>query len=79
MLGQRSMKGLAVFGIVLLLVGLFILASPLITYTTRETAVDIGPVEIATERERTVSLPQALGIVSAVAGVALIVVGRRQP
>ena len=72
------MRGLFGLGIVLLIVGLAILALPAISYTDRETAVDIGPVEVETERERQISLPPVLGIVAAASGVALIAVGRRR-
>jgi uncharacterized membrane protein HdeD (DUF308 family) len=72
------MKGLFALGIVLLLVGLAILAWPVISYTDRETAVDIGPIEVETERERQVVLPPLLGIATAASGVALIALGRRR-
>jgi hypothetical protein len=71
------MKGLFALGIVLLLVGLAILAWPAIPYTDRETAVDIGPIEVETETQKHVVLPPVLGIVAAASGVALIVLGRR--
>jgi hypothetical protein len=72
------MRGLFGLGIVLLIVGLAILALPVISYTDRETAVDIGPVEVETEREKQIALPPILGIATAASGVALIVVGRRR-
>lgn len=72
------MRGLFGLGIVLLIVGLAILALPVISYTDRETAVDIGPIEVETEREKQIALPPILGIATAASGVALIVVGRRR-
>ena len=51
------MRGLFGVGIVLLIVGLAILAWPVISYTDRETAVDIGPIEVQTERESSSLLP----------------------
>lgn len=72
------MKKQLTFGLVLLLAGLAVLASPMMRYTTTQTAFDIGPVEIVTEKERQVSLPQTLGVVSAAAGVALIATSRRR-
>lgn len=72
------MRGLVGLGIVLLIVGLAILAWPVIPYTDRETAVDIGPIEVQTEREKQFVLPPVLGIATAASGVALIVLGRRK-
>jgi uncharacterized membrane protein HdeD (DUF308 family) len=67
------MKGLLGSGIVLLIVGLLMLAAPMISYTDRHKAVDIGPLEVETETEKHVSIPQSLGVVAAAAGVVLIV------
>jgi hypothetical protein len=72
------MRGQLLFGLVLLLLGLAVLATPMLRYTTTQKAVDFGPVEIVTEKERQVSLPQTLGVVSAAAGVALIAASRRR-
>ena len=72
------MRGQLTFGLVLLFVGLAVLATPMMRYTTKEKAVDIGPVEIVTEKENRVAVPQTLGVVSAAAGVALIAASRRR-
>ena len=72
------MKGLFALGIVLLIVGLAILAWPVIPYTDRETAIDFGPIEVETETEKSLVLPPLLGIASAASGVALIAIGRRR-
>jgi len=71
------MRGLFALGIVLLVVGLAVLAWPAIPYTDRETAVDIGPIEVETETQKHVVVPPVVGIVAAVSGVALIALGRR--
>lgn len=71
------MKRQLTFGLVLLLAGLAVLATPMMRYTTTQKAFDIGPVEIVTEEEKQVSLPQTLGVVSAAAGIALIATSRR--
>lgn len=50
-----------------------------ITYTTRETVLDVGPIQATAERERTLPLPPVLGIAAVVGGVALVIVRVRQP
>ena len=67
------MKGLLGSGIALLIIGLLMLAAPMISYTDRHKAVDLGPLQVETETEKHVSIPQTLGIVAAAAGVVLIV------
>jgi hypothetical protein len=69
------MKGLVVAGIVIFVVGVLALAYGGFDYTTREKVIDIGPIEATAEREKKVKLPPAVGIVLAVGGMILVVVG----
>jgi uncharacterized membrane protein HdeD (DUF308 family) len=72
------MKPIAILGVVLIVVGLAALAYQGITYTRRETVLDLGPLHATAERERTVPLPPVVGIVGVLAGVALIMSGVRK-
>ena len=73
------MKGMLGAGIVLLIAGLLMLAAPMIKYTDRHKAVDIGPLEVETQTEKRVNVPQTLAVVTAAAGVALIVSSQVRP
>jgi len=68
----------AVLGIVLIVLGLGALAYQGITYTSRETVVDIGPIHATADRERTFPLPPVLGIVAVAGGVVLLIAGLRK-
>jgi len=72
------MKPIAVFGVLLVVLGLVALIYQGITYTTRETVIDIGPLHATAEREKTVPLPPVLGIVAVAGGVALLLAGGRK-
>ena len=72
------MKPIAVAGIVLIVLGLAALAYQGITYTTRETVLDIGPVHATADRQKTLPLPPILRIVAVAGGVALLVAGARK-
>jgi hypothetical protein len=72
------MKMITLIGIVLVVLGLAALAYQGITYTTRETVIDIGPITATAERQRTFPLPPVLGIVAVAGGVALIMAGARK-
>jgi hypothetical protein len=72
------MKMLTLVGIVLVVLGLAALVYQGITYTTRETVIDIGPITATAERERTFPLPPILGVVVVAGGVALIMAGARK-
>jgi uncharacterized membrane protein HdeD (DUF308 family) len=66
-------------GVLLIVFGLFALAYQGITYTKRETVLDLGPLQATAERQKHIPLPPILGIASVAAGVALLVAGRRKP
>jgi len=68
----------AVLGIILIVLGLGALAYQGVTYTSRETVMDIGPIHATAERERTFPLPPVVGIVAVAGGVVLLVAGLRK-
>jgi len=65
-------------GIVLIVLGIAALAYQGITYTTRETVIDIGPITATAERERTFPLPPVVGGAAVLAGAALLALGARR-
>ena len=71
------MKPISVAGVILIVLGLAALVYQGITYTSRETVVDIGPLHATADRQKTLPLPPALGIVAVAGGVALLVTGVR--
>jgi hypothetical protein len=72
-----SLKPLSVAGIVVIVLGLAALVYQGITYTSRETVVDIGPLHATADRQKTLPLPPVLGMVAVAGGVALLVAGVR--
>ncbi len=72
------MKPIAVVGIVLIMLGLATLAYQGMTYITREKVVEVGPVEVTAEKEKTVRFPPILGAAAVGTGLVLVVVGSRR-
>jgi hypothetical protein len=72
------MKPIAIVGVLLIVVGLAALLYQSVTYTSRETIVDIGPIHATADRERTRPLPPVVGIAAVAGGVALLVTGMRK-
>ena len=68
---------MAVAGVALIVAGLLALAYQQVSYTTRETVVDVGPFEATAETEKTIPLSPIVGIAAVVSGVVLVVVSRR--
>ena len=65
-------------GIALIALGLIALAYQGITYTTREKVVDLGPLKITAQKEKTIPLPPILGGLALAGGIALVVAATRK-
>ena len=55
------MKPVMLVGIILLVVGILALAYQGFTYTTREKVIDLGPVQVTAEKQKTIPLQPVLG------------------
>jgi hypothetical protein len=75
---RHRMKSSAIAGIVFVVIGVVALIYGGITYTTRETVIDLGPIQATANRERTLPLPPIAGAVAVAGGVALLVSGNRK-
>lgn len=72
------MKSTALIGVILIVLGIAALAYQGITYTKRETLVNIGPIHAEAERQHVIPLPPILGITAVVGGIVLLVLGARK-
>jgi hypothetical protein len=64
--------------VLLVVLGVLALIYQGITYTKRETVLDIGPVHATADRQKTVPLPPVVGALALVGGVVLLVTGARK-
>lgn len=72
------MKSTAMIGVFLVLLGVAALVYQGITYTTRETVLDLGPIQATKETTKTMPLPPVLGGIALLGGVFLIVLGAKR-
>ena len=72
------MRGLALAGVLLVVLGIAALAVRGFTYTTQEKVVDLGPIHATADKEHNVYIYPAAGIAAIVIGGALIVFGRKR-
>ncbi len=68
----------SLFGMVLLILGIVALAYQGITYTTREKAVDLGPVQVTTETTNNIPLSPVVGVIALIGGIALLTLNTRK-
>jgi hypothetical protein len=72
------MKPIALVGVVLILLGVAAVVYQGVTYTSRETVVDLGPVHATADRQKTLPLPPVLGMAAVAGGVVLLIAGVRR-
>ena len=72
------MKLTVIAGVVLIALGAIALIYQGISYRSRETVLDVGPLHATAERQKTLPLPPVIGGVVLVGGVILVVVGMRR-
>jgi hypothetical protein len=71
------MKPFALAGLVFIVLGVLALAYQGITYASRDTVLDIGPLHATAERQHTVPLSPVLGIIAIIGGAALLFTAKR--
>ena len=72
------MKKTTLLAIILVAIAIVAFGYQGITYTTREKIVDLGPLQMTTEKTRTLPLPPIVGAIALVGGIVLLVVGKRK-
>lgn len=72
------MNTITVLGIALILLGLVGLVYGGITYTSSKNVVDMGSMHVQVDQERHIPLSPIVGAASMVAGIVVILIGRRQ-
>jgi hypothetical protein len=72
------MNAKPILAILLIVIGVIAFVYQGITYTTREKAVDLGAVQITTEKIHRLPLPPIIGAVSLLLGLVLLIRSSRQ-
>jgi hypothetical protein len=67
-----------VFGMILIGLGLVALVYQGFSYTTREKVVDFGPIQVTSEKTKSIPLPPIIGGIALICGIALMVVDSRK-
>ena len=68
-----------ILGIILIVAGALGLLYGGFSYTRRRDTVRLGPLSATVEQRESVPIPPILGGLAVVAGIALLLVGRRKP
>ncbi|HLT07641.1 MAG TPA: hypothetical protein VK014_08950 [Cyclobacteriaceae bacterium] len=65
-------------GVVLIVVGIVMLIVTGFSYTTEETVIDAGPIEVNAEKEKSINWPPYAGGAALVAGLVMVVASRKR-
>lgn len=72
------MKPTLILAVLLIVLGIGAFAYQGISYTTREKVVDLGPIQVTTEKTKRLPLPPVVGVLALAGGIVLLVVGSRK-
>ncbi|MBU0674487.1 MAG: DUF3185 domain-containing protein [Proteobacteria bacterium] len=72
------MKTHTIAAVLLIAIGIVAFAYQGISFTTREKVVDLGPIQIAADKTRTIPLPPVVGGIALVGGIVLLVMGKKK-
>ena len=72
------MKTQTILAVLLIVIGIVAFAYQGITYTTREKAIDFGPIHVTTEKTHTFPLPPIVGGIALVGGILLLVMAGKK-
>jgi len=67
------MRKSTIFAIILIVVGVVAIAYQGISFKTREKAVNLGPLQVSTEKTRNIPIPPIVGAIALIGGVVLLV------
>jgi hypothetical protein len=71
------MKPMSILGVILIVAGLAGLFVSRVSWTETKPLVKMGPIEINHQEDHSVWIPTAAGVVSVIAGLGLVMAGRR--
>ncbi len=71
------MKSKTVFALILITIGVVALVYQGISWTTREKAVDLGPIQVTAEKSHSIPLPPIIGGVALGVGLLMLVSSRK--
>jgi hypothetical protein len=71
------MKPMTILGVVLILAGIAGLFISNVSWTETKPLIKAGPIQINHDEDHTVWIPTAAGVMAVVAGLGLVMVGRR--
>ncbi len=67
-----------ILAIVLIALGVISFAYQGISYTSRESVVDLGPIQVTADKKRTLPLPPIVGGIALIGGVAMLLAANKK-
>lgn len=68
-----------IIGIILIAIGIVMLVITGISYTTEETIIDAGPIEVTADKEKEINWPPYAGGAAVISGLVLVALSKKKP
>lgn len=72
------MKPATILGIALIILGVVAFAYQGITFTTQEKVIDLGPLQVTSEKKETIPITPIVGGLALIGGIVLLIGGARR-
>jgi hypothetical protein len=72
------MKPLVLVGVVLIALGVVGLAVDNISFTERRTVIDVGPLKVTADEQKSIPIPTIAGIAAVLVGLGLVLMSRKR-
>ena len=66
------------FGIILIIIGILMFIFHNISFTHEKKVVDLGPVQVSKQEQKTIGWPMYAGGIAVIAGIALVALDRKK-
>jgi uncharacterized membrane protein YidH (DUF202 family) len=73
------MKSRTLLATILIALGILAFVYQGISYETQHKALDLGPLQVTTQRTRTIPIPPIVGVIAVLSGLVLLYVGGSKP
>ena len=75
--GIAAMKPFAIFGIMLIAIGIAGLIIDNISFTEKKVVIDAGPLKVTADQQHTIPIPSIAGVIAIAVGAGMIFFGRQ--
>ena len=78
-MSRAEVLWLKIVGVLLILLGLLLFASPRILYSRREKVIDTESIHVTAKRQKSLAIPPVVSLATVGAGIVILILAGRKP